>query len=111
MACAAFSNISASRVPDFASRLAVQVPEYSPSLPATDARHAPAHPSGDLAADHPPSARVLPCASRSAHVPVAVPLGSRTPVHAPISVRPLAVAALHEPVCLIGAMLDVSGRA
>src|SRR5215204_6501516 len=89
---------------------AVQVPEYSPARPETTARQAPVHPTGAFAADHAPSARVLPFASTSAHVPVTVPAVSSIAVHVPMSVRPLLVAALHEPARSPGALVAVSGR-
>src|SRR6185503_20416702 len=86
---------------------AVHVPAYSPSLPETTARHPPIHLSGAFAADQPPSASFLPCASVSSQVPVTVPAVSRAAVHVPIRVCPLAVAALHEPFRLDGALVAV----
>ena len=50
----------------------VHVPEYS-ALPETVALHAPFHDCGDLLADHPPCIRILPDASWSTHLPVALP--------------------------------------
>src|SRR5215211_6748318 len=76
MACIAFSKRSASGASGFPSTAAVQVPEYSPARPDISARQAPVHPWGDFAADHAPSARALPCASTSVHVPVTVPVVS-----------------------------------
>jgi hypothetical protein len=97
-AATAFSKRSAIRASPFRSTLEVHVPEYSSLLPAASARQAPVHPVGAFAADHPPFITVLPCPSTSAHVPViARPVESGFPVHVPINVRPLALAALHVP--------------
>jgi hypothetical protein len=96
--CSAFSKRSASRPSVLRSTPAVHVPEYSPSLPETAARQAPVHRVGDFAADHPPLATVLPCASASVHAPVTAPLAeSGTALQVPISVRPLLDLALQVP--------------
>jgi hypothetical protein len=88
------------------------VPEYSPCLPATLARQAPFHCVAAFAADQPPLATVLPCASVSVHIPVTVlPVESRTAVHVPISGAPLAVVALHVPDRLFCAVAAESLRA
>src|SRR5262252_3760044 len=93
----AFAKRSANCVDVLSPTSAVHDPEYSPSLPVTTARHPPIQASGAFAADQPPWASVLFCASVSSHVPVTVPFVSRTAVHVPMKVCPLAVAALHEP--------------
>jgi hypothetical protein len=107
----AFSKRSTNDASTSRSTPAVQVPEYSPRRPAMTARQAPLHRPGAFAADHPPLATCLPCASASAHVPVTVPLvESGTAVQVPISVTPLLVLALHVPERLLWALRAVSWR-
>jgi hypothetical protein len=61
----------------------VHVPEYSAALPETVALHAPFHDCADLLADHPPCIRILPVASWSTHVPIALPSSGVCAVQAP----------------------------
>lgn len=67
------SSIAARRAAGESETAPVHVPEYSPALPETAALHAPFHDCADLLADHPPCIRILPVASWSIHVPVALP--------------------------------------
>ncbi|HTD44061.1 MAG TPA: hypothetical protein VK687_07765 [Bryobacteraceae bacterium] len=66
------SSIAARRASGGSDTALVHVPEYS-ALPETVALHAPFHDCGDLLADHPPCIRILPDASWSTHLPVALP--------------------------------------
>ena len=94
----AFSKRSANPAVPARSGRPLHVPEYSPWLPETTARHAPFHRSGDFAADHAPLASVRFSASTRVHVPVTVaPVESGSPVHVPISRIVLPDVALHVP--------------
>ena len=67
------SNIAARRASGESDTAPAHVPEYSAALPETVALHAPFHDCADLLADHPPRSRILPVASWSTHLPVALP--------------------------------------
>jgi len=69
------SNIAARRASGESDTALVHVPAYSAALPEAVALHAPFHDCADLLADHPPCIRILPVASWSAHLPVALPSG------------------------------------